>query len=154
MQYKQRYKGRRIWHVRAGTREQRWQDAPALGPMASVAQRPHRDFLNILNYFCIICRSSRCFSIEEHPNNSIAGLSLPRIAWEPGGGGRGIALELHCHTGTHHPCSWQMYIESSLLHICLISSHLLCFLCLKMVPAQNLAVMLRMYSTLLLPVWK
>lgn len=36
----------------------------------------------------------------------------------------------------------------------LISSHLLCFLCLKMVPAQNLAVMLQMYGTLLLPVWK
>lgn len=153
MQYKRRYKGRKIWCVRAGTQEQRWHDAPTLGPVASIAQRLHRDLKIFLNYFYAICQSSRCFSIEEHPSNPIAGLGLPRNVWEPGGGGGGIALELHCHTGTHRPCSWQMYIESNLLHICLISSHSLCFLCLKMVPAQNLAVMLQ-YGTLLLPVWK
>lgn len=62
--------------------------------------------------------------------------------------------ELLCHTGTRLPRSWQMYTESNLLHICLTASHLLCFLCLKMVPAQNLAVMLQMNGTLLLPVWK
>lgn len=119
MQYKRRYKGRKIWRVRARTREQRWQDAPALGPMASVAQRPHRDFLKFLNYFCVICQSSRCFSMEEHPSNPVTGSGLPRDVWEPGGGGGGIAPELCCHTGTHRPCSWQMYIESNLLHICL-----------------------------------
>lgn len=76
-------------------------------------------FLKFLNYFCVICQSSRCFSMEEHPSNPVTGSGLPRDVWEPGGGGGGIAPELRCHTGTHRPCSWQMYIESNLLHICL-----------------------------------
>lgn len=96
MRYKQRYKGRKIRHMRARTRETRhwWRwDAPTLGPMESVAQW-------LLRKLSLPLRLGRAFT-TFFPQKNFCSHSKRTLRYTVGAGGGVLLFFFKCQSTWH-----------------------------------------------------